>query len=199
MLRPSRQYFPLPLHVPAGTAMALASPRQRVELHDSALSVLTDFHLGPSVFVHAAAPLQDALKLMQHAGVRMAFVRDQGEQIRGLITAATLLSERPMMQVRQRGTRYGDLTVADVMLPTSRWECVEHSLVENARVGDVVATLAETGLLYLVVTERIDGAEVIRGLFSATRIERALGMPVTGDPTRPRRFADMLHESDVNT
>ena len=53
--------------------------------------------------------------------------------------------------------------------------------VRHARVGDIVATLRENGLRYLLITEVSDGKTSLRGLFSAKRLEAALGQPIDAD------------------
>lgn len=195
----ARPFQPLALHRPASVALPVVPPELRVRPRDPARTVFTDLHEGPLVFVHDDTHLNQALVLMLQAGVRMAFVRDRASQVTGFVTAAALQGERGLVQAGHRGTTYDELTVADVMTPVSRWDCADVACLKGACVGDVVATLRETGLRYLVVTERRSEGEAIRGLFSASRIERALGEPIQGDPTRPRHVADMVTaETNVN-
>jgi len=52
--------------------------------------------------------------------------------------------------------------------------------VENAKVGNVIASLRESGRQHtLVVESDTDGAPVVRGIFSLTQIEKQLGTAIS--------------------
>ena len=76
------------------------------------------------------------------------------------------------------------------MTPVADWPLVEFTEVERARVGDVVSTLQAHGRPYLLVVESHDGQPRLRGLFSASRIAQALGVPLADD-LRSRSFAEL--------
>jgi CBS domain-containing protein len=174
----------LPVRQPLDRTMTLVQSDSHAELSDPASAIFTDLRIAPSVVVPAAEPLADSLRLMQLAGVRMAFVVDVPGSVIGLVTAADLHGERPMVAARSRGVAHEELSVADVMTSVSNWPTVDATSLPRARVGDVVATFQASGQRYLIVTEaagaagRADAAvnrTVVRGLFSANRAERALG------------------------
>lgn len=156
--------------------LALVHAEAHVGFDDPAAAVLTDLRIASSVVVPADEPLQDARRLMQHAGVRMAFVLDAAGGVIGLVTAADLQGERVLQVATRRGLGHGELNVAAVMTPVADWAAVDAAALPRARVGDIVATFRQTAQRYLIVVERdAQGTPAIRGVFSANRVERALG------------------------
>jgi hypothetical protein len=85
-----------------------------------------------------------------------------------------------MNLAQQQGRRPGELTVADLMTPRSAIDVLEIDTVLRADVGDVVATLRESGRQHALVVDRdrLTGEEYVRGIFSATYIGRRLGVPI---------------------
>ena len=156
--------------------LALVHGEAHVGFDDPASAVLTDLRIASSVVVPVDEPLEDARRLMQHAGVRMAFVLEARGGVIGLVTAADLQGERALQAATRRGLGHGELSVADVMTPVAAWAAVDAADLPRARVGDIVATFRATGQRYLIVVERdADERSTIRGVFSANRVERALG------------------------
>lgn len=182
--------------VPAGAAgLPLPRPHERLSagLGDAALKVYTDLRSGPCVIVPANDGLDETLRLMLRAGVRMAFVGDAAEgigSVQGLITAGDLQGERPVLRALAAGVPHDDLRVADVMSAIADWPLVELAAVSKARVGDIVATLQAQGRGYLLVGECIDGQWRLRGLFSASRVGQALGTSLAED-LKSRSFAEL--------
>ena len=62
--------------------------------------------------------------------------------------------------------------------------------VEHARVGHVVSTMRAHGLRYLLVVDRSGGEPVVCGVFSARRLEMALGIEL-GTDLQSRSFAEL--------
>jgi hypothetical protein len=192
-------YAPLRVSPPGDTVVMLVNTEQHADLRDPAITLFTDLRVSPSVVVPAGEPLPATLRLMQHAGVRMAFVSDPRGGISGLVTAADLQGERPMLVAQARGVGHHDLSVAEVMTPASQWVTIDADHLHHAEVGDIVATFLACGARYLIVTEIARDSSgllnnlprtVVRGLYSANRVERALGHPI-GEEIRSRSFADL--------
>lgn len=192
-------YAPLQVSSPHDTVVTLVNSEQHAGLDDPAVSLFTDLRVAPSVVVPTSEPLPATLRLMQHAGVRMAFVCDAAGGVVGMVTAADLQGERPMLVAQARLVSYHDLIVAEVMTPTSQWVTLDADHLRRAEVGHIVATFLASGARYLIVTETIHESSnmlndttrtVVRGLYSANRIERALGHPI-GEEIRSRSFADL--------
>lgn len=197
-------YAQLPVQSPGDGVLKLVDSEQHAELDDPAATLFTDLRVAPSVVVPATEPLAASLRLMQHAGVRMAFVSDAAGGIVGLVTAADLQGERPMRAAQARQVSYHDLSVEEVMTPASRWVTLDADHLRRAEVGHIVATMLATGQRYLIVTETVKETDsmlngttrtMVRGLYSANRVERALGHPID-EELRSRSFADLAAALD---
>lgn len=157
-----------------------------------ALAVMTDLAHGPRVSVYPDDTLEEAVAVMMRAGVRLAFVVPGTDAMTlpiGLVSAADLLGERPMQIAAGSPMRRRELRVRDLMEPTDRWHVIDMQTARHARIGHVVATLHATGRRHLVVIQHRTDRIVVRGVFSATRIERALGLPI--GESAARSFADV--------
>ena len=190
-----RDYFALPVHTVTERRVALVGHVAHVELSDPALAVMTDLRVAPSVVVPSSEALEDSRRLMQHAGVRMAFVIEAGGDVIGLATATDLQGERPMLVAVGRHVAQRELCVADVMTPVAAWTTIDVVRLADARVGDIVETFRRAGDRYLIATESLADSDapprtVVRGVFSANRVERALGHSIDIE-VRPRSFADL--------
>ncbi len=157
---------------------------------DPALSLLTDLRHAPCIVASHSDSLPDTLKLMQRARVRMVFVAGADGQLVGMVTAEDIQGERPVMRASSHHMSHRDLTLADVMIPVALWETVDLVQVRTARLGDIAATLHAHGLRYLLVTQNKDGRTVLRGLFSAHRLEMAMNMTIEAD-LHSRSFAEL--------
>jgi CBS domain-containing protein len=122
-------------------------------------------------------------------GVRLLLVVDEEhERVLGVITAADILGERPMLVATGRGLRRDELTVADVMTPAPQVEVIPLAEVERARVGHVLETLRRAGRQHALVT---DGAGMVRGIFSISQIARQLGVAVPAGAEVARTFSEI--------
>lgn len=185
----SNRFKPLPLST---MTMAPDLPKvQRMAMpHDSALSLLTDLHHSACVIASHRDGLDQTLHLMLRAGVRMVFVSGASGELVGMVTAEDLQGERPVVRASSQMVPHKELTLADVMIPVTHWETVELSHVRTARLGDIVETMHEHGLRYLLVTQQKQGHTMLRGLFSATRLEMALNTTIEPD-LHSRSFAEL--------
>ena len=157
---------------------------------DPALSLLTDLHHSACVVASHRDGLEQTVHLMLRANVRMVFVSGADGQLVGMVTAEDIQGERPVVRASSHMVRHGDLTLADVMNPVSRWDAVDLAQVRTARLGDIAATMHEHGLRYLLVTQQKEGGTVLRGLFSAHRLEMALNTTIEPD-LHSRSFAEL--------
>ena len=76
------------------------------------------------------------------------------------------------------------------MVPVTQWDTVDVAQVRVADVGEIVATMREHNLRYLLVTQKKGGSTVLRGLFSASRLEQALNTMIEPD-LHSRNFAEL--------
>jgi CBS domain containing-hemolysin-like protein len=182
-------FRPLPL-VSLASPPALPKVEQTAGLNDDALSLFTDLRHSSIVMASHQDGLDQTLHVMKRAGVRMVFVVGVHGELLGLVTADELQGERPVLRALADHVRHEELTLEHVMTPVSAWQVVTMLQLAGARVGNIVATLREHGLRYLLVTEEVKGQVSLRGLFSARRVELALHTVIEGS-LHSRSFADL--------
>jgi predicted transcriptional regulator len=144
-----------------------------------AIEVMTDLRRSPAAMIGPDATIEGANQIMILRGVRMLLVSDLQRRMVGLLTATDLLGEKPVQTVQARGIRYGEVLVADVMVPLEQIDAMDMGEVLRAEVGHVVATLKQSGRQHALVVETdAAGQRWIRGVFSASQIARQLGIPI---------------------
>lgn len=178
MLRDFAPLAPVPLEAGAGYAQPTQRLPEKVSIEDPALSVMTDFRQVTAVIILPGDTLDEAHARMIQRGVRLLLVVDQNRRVVGVITAQDILGEKPVLVAAQTGTPRGEILVRDVMTPQERIEALALEDVRAAKVGHVVATLKKAGRQHALVVERVEGRQLVRGLFSATQIARQLGVAI---------------------
>ena len=164
---------------PPGASIAQAQPPQHgaVTAQSSALEVMTDLTTVRAATVAPGTSLAQAEVSMIHQGVRLLFVVGSMPSVDGIITSGDLHGERPMRVVHQRGLKFEELTVEDVMTPLSAINAVNYEALKHATVAQAIDTLLHSRHPHLLVIEHASaGATVrIRGIISKTQVERQLG------------------------
>jgi CBS-domain-containing membrane protein len=181
-----RRYAPIasqPMRARALVRQPALEPAPRVALDDPAESVMTDLTRVPAVLVDPDVDIEAAMRIMIRRNVRSLFVVDVDNEILGLITATDLLGEQPLQHLQQHGGRRSDIRVRELMTPRARLEVLPMAEVLRARVGHILATLMHAGRQHaMAVEDGPDGRQVVRGVFSASQLERQLGQPVLAGP-----------------
>lgn len=155
--------------------------KQHVSLNDPALTVMTDLSKVSLVVTRPTVSMDSANAKMIRYGVRMLLVLDSNDHLAGLLTASDILGEKPMRYLQTIGGTHADIMVRDLMTPQRELEVMNIEDVKQAEVGQIVATLKHAGRQHgLVVSEGVDGKQVICGIFSITQIARQLGTTVQG-------------------
>lgn len=171
-----------PFRFPEGTCIAQAQPPQRpaVTLHSPGITVMTDLTEVRAATTSPEETLRAARQTMIHQGVRLLFVVREMPCVEGLVTAADLEGERPLLAAQRRGVTYDELVVADVMTPLAEFDAVDYDELKRCSVADVIATLKAVGRRHLLVAEKAGASHGpwIRGVISHTQIERQLGQPI---------------------
>ena len=169
-----------------GVGLAQATPWQSepVTLGSPAIKVMTDLTLVKAATIQPNIPLRQAEQVMIYQGVRMLFVVSDMPAIEGLITTTDLHGDRQMRLVHERGLRYDELCVADVMSGLSLLDAVDFDDLLHADVGNLIATLKRFGRNHLLVLQAATATTPrrVRGVISRAQIERQLGAPVTVTP-----------------
>jgi CBS-domain-containing membrane protein len=180
-VRPPSEHFYRPLRetkARPGASYRLQSqaPGVRVQAESRATDVMTDLRKVAAVVTRGVATVDEAHKAMIAHGVRALFVVDEQSTVLGIVTSTDILGERPVLLAQQRGVRYDEILVRDLMTPADLLETMSLDDVLESRVGDVVASLKASGRQHALVIESEPGAAVlmVRGIFSLTQIARQL-------------------------
>jgi hypothetical protein len=82
--------------------------------------------------------------------------------------------------------------VRDVMEPLEAWRVLDFADLSHLTVDDAVALLKYAGKRHLVVVENAKSGrvQVARGIISASRIQRLMGVPIEIEP-RATTFAEI--------
>jgi hypothetical protein len=191
-----REYF-VPLRVTALNDDAtlyrptLSLP-ESVTLESSAMSVMTDLKQVPAQTIEPEASIEDANARMIRQGVRLLFVTDAQHHLLGIVTATDLQGGHVVQVLLARGVSRQEVTVREIMTAPDHLEAIDMHEVRGAKVGHVLSTLKQAGRQHAIVvdvevrqptfheqltTQRQPGVmQTVRGLFSATRIARQLGL-----------------------
>jgi CBS-domain-containing membrane protein len=169
-----------------GTAIAQANPWHRlpVTLDSPALDVMTDLSKVKAASTHPSTSLRQAEQAMIYQGVRMLFVVNDMPSFEGLITSTDLHGDRQLRAVHERGLRYDDLCVADVMTGLAMLDAIDHERMRGATVSNLIATLKWFGRNHLLVVEAATAQTPrrVRGVISRSQIERQLGTTIDITP-----------------
>ena len=189
-------YTPLQLHTLAPGAELIQTDLQNclhLKVNHPALAVMTDLLVTTAVAISPDADIESAEERMRRRGVRLLFVLDSEGTLAGIITATDLLGEKPLQFIERHGGLHRDIRVLDIMTPRERLEVLKLADIQVARVGSIVATLQRCGRQHALVVEYVEGREQVRGLFSASRIARQLGMEIVTTPIA-QTFAEIEQE-----
>lgn len=177
----SLPYRPLLLSLaPSGTHLVRSGNEAHTDVTpmSPAVEAMTDLTRVTPAAIEPDASLHKAEERMKHAQVRLLFVLEGDRELLGLVTLNDIHGERPLRVQRELDITHAEIRVRDIMTPLGRLETLAMHDVEDARIGDIIQTLKRSGRQHALVVERTRDGAVIRGIFSATRISRQLGMPV---------------------
>ena len=180
----SADYAPIPSQPIGRGALVRQAVREElpaVSLDDPATAVMTDLARLPAVAVDPDVGIDTAMRIMVRRGVRSLFVLDMDSEVIGLITATDLLGEKPLKHIHAHGVARGEIRVRDLMTPHAQLEVLAMNDVQCARVGNVLATLRAKRRQHAMAVEieASTGRQIVRGVFSASRLEAQLGTPVS--------------------
>ncbi len=177
-----RQYIPLPATA-VQRDVTYHEPNQdvpeRVTLDNHAVDCMTDLRLVTAVTGRVDETIDLANEHMKQRGVRLLLVIDEARRLKGVISSADILGERPMQVVQSRGVRRTDVLVRDVMTPQEELHVLQMEDVRLAKVGHIVSTLKAAGRQHAIVVDLDQrGHQQVRGIFSASQIARQLGVDI---------------------
>ncbi len=147
-----------------------------VSVQNPAIDVMTDLSCMAAITVDPNLPIDKAEERMKNGRVRLLFVISEPGDLLGLITLSDIEGMRPMRFQREMGVSHSEVLVRDIMTSLDHLEAMSMSDVVQACVGDIIETLKRTGRQHAIVIEHTPDGPAIRGIFSATRIGRQLGI-----------------------
>ncbi len=175
-----RNYSPLSASCLSGTVRILQpTPSKHVTAESLAIDVMTDLRCTHIAVISPEITMELANTYMMQRGVRLLFVINKNNTLEGIITASDVLGEKPLRFIQERCVKHCDILVTDIMTPVSKLEAISIEDVNHAKVGNVVASLRDSGRQHTLVTEKRAGdSPIILGIFSLTQIEKQLGEPI---------------------
>lgn len=178
---PQRQHPPLNLKTSTHIQEILEPNNEpwQVDLKDPATSVMTDFRVRAMFKLEPDETIEEALRKMKVAGLRIAFVKEKGtEKLLGSVSSYDIMGEKPMRYLQSVGfsdrtITHKDIRVSDVMEFAKDWVVAEMHDVEKASVQTILEALQKNGKTHLPVLD-IKAGQVprLRGLFSSAKILR---------------------------
>ncbi|SFP44346.1 CBS domain-containing protein [Nitrosomonas cryotolerans] len=167
-----------------------AAPR-KVTMDSSALDVMTDMRRVYAAVIQPYVTMELANTYMIQRGIRSLFVMNQDHLLEGIITATDILGEKPLRFIQERRIKHSEILVSDIMTPLEKLEAIPIEEVEKAKVGNVVASLRDSGRQHTLVIRRcVNATATICGIFSLTQLEKQLGVAII--PTNlARTFAEI--------
>jgi CBS domain containing-hemolysin-like protein len=173
-------YSPLSVSYLSDAARIFQSaPPKHVTAESLAIDVMTDLRCTHIAVIDPEITMELANAYMMQRGVRLLFVINQKGTLEGIITASDILGEKPLRFIQERRVKHCDILVSDIMTPVGKLEAISIEDVNHAKVGNVVASLRDSGRQHTLVTEkRADDLPIILGIFSLTQIEKQLGEPI---------------------
>lgn len=179
----------IPCHTPNGlTPLVHAS--------DPAIRVMTDFRVTTPVTIEPGINIDTAMDKMKSAGVRLLLVPDRDDRIIGIITATDIQGERPVRLSEDLRIPHKHIHVEMLMTPLDEVTAMDMITVRNARVGHIINTLRKLERRHMLVFEndRLNGRQVIRGLFSTAHISRLTGRDINDPEYAAHTLAEVSHE-----
>lgn len=176
-----KHYMPLNLRYLSGP-LGFFRPTQdlpaSVSLDSPAILTMTDLRQVAALTVEPNVSIEWALNRMREGGVRLLLVVNHAGEVCGLVTSTDIQGEKPLQLQRELNLRHSDIRVRDIMIPRDKLEFIFMADVLKATVGNVLETLRRSGRRHALVydRDRRNGMSGIRGIFSATRLSRQLGI-----------------------
>lgn len=154
-----------------------------VVLDSPSRQVFTDFISKPPEVIKPEATLDMAMNEMMVTRVKSLLVIDETESVLGLISSSQIQSAHVAAIARSLQMMVKELMVKQVMTPFELLQTIDFKELDHARVGHIARLIHELGVQHLLVIEHREGLPrpIVRGIFSASRISRQLGMPLFGN------------------
>lgn len=150
-------------------------------LDDPAITVMTDFQKRPPYTTSITTPATEALQQMKLLGVKSLFAVNADNEVAGHISARDIQGTNTALIAKENDLKMSEVTVKMVMTSPEHLHTLQLNELSNARVGHIVRLLTELSVNYIFVIESEGDMDVLRGLFSISRISMQLGENVMSD------------------
>lgn len=144
-------------------------------LEDPALQWMTDFQKRPPYTTSETTLIHDAIQQMKLLGVKSLFVVNKDNQMIGHVATRDIQGNKAAMVAHQFDVKLTEVTVKMLMVRPHDLHALSLEELSNARVGHIVRLLHELNVNYIFVSGIENGIEVLRGLFSISRLSLQLG------------------------
>ena len=163
-----------------GIMLQMNNLPELVHPDDSALLVMTDFSLTPPHTILPTATMDHAINEMQVSGAHLLMVVDEQGYFKGILSSQDVLGEKPIKLIQESRIHRDQIFVKMIMTPCTQVTALDFEMVESAKVGHIVKTLAEHKQHYaLAVSPSADHTtKIIRGIFTASRMSKQLHIDV---------------------
>jgi CBS domain-containing protein len=150
----------------------------KVSYDSPAIHVMTDLKKTTAIRINSKASLHEARLKMLEKNIHLLFVDDDEFAIVGIITSEDISGEKPIKLGEKLRVKFRDIQVKDIMTPVKNLEVIKMEVINEAKVGNLVATLKAVNRVHALAIE--EGTEnpdfmLIRGIFSLNQIGRQLG------------------------
>ena len=155
-----------------------------LSLDSPASLFMTDFLTTHPIAVCEHANVDDALAIMKQAYVRLLLVHESGDHtFQGMVTASDINGGKVLvyMSTHQLRHRY-EVEVRHIMTTRADIHALLYENLKEACIGDVVSTIKNLGEQHVLVMQKSDGQQIVRGMFSTTDIAKALRMQFDVEP-----------------
>ncbi len=150
----------------------------KVSYGSPAIHVMTDLKKKIAIIIDQKALLLEARLKMLENNIHLLFVVDDKYTILGIITSEDISGEKPIKLGEKLRVKFRELQVTDIMTPAKNLEMIRMEVINEAKVGNLVATLKAVNRVHaLAIEEGTEHADfmLIRGIFSLNQIGRQLG------------------------
>lgn len=164
-----------------------------VHLEDPALSVMTDFSQTTPTTISPEETMDDALNEMKVKGVHLLLVTNSAKDIVGLISSEDLLGEKPIQIIQENRIQRSQVLVRMIMTPLDEVTAFDISVVEHARVGNIVNTLQALQTHYALVVQNHNATQkqTLRGLFNTSQISKQLHTNIASSITKAQTLSEL--------
>jgi len=150
--------------------------KEKVDLEDPAINVMTDLSEILAITISPSRNLSEATDRMLKMKVKLLFVTDSKARVIGLITYSDIQGERPILFQQSNGIPRSEVCVLDIMTGIDSIEVLDWNVVKTARVGDIAMTMKKLNRQHALVLESsTEETYQIRGIFSISLLSKLLG------------------------